>query len=149
MVSFEDHLKTEKHPLLVSMYCFHVYYTARRLLEELRGALPGDESHSWYKNSFDARGYKRLCSEFGVSPSSDWLQKVDHGCQDLGSWSTFMTLSGAYINAHAARGPFFHPKDTIRHRDVSGAWTTSVLGKSEGFMQAGMERVNDSIRIYA
>ena len=60
-----------------------------------------------------------------------------------------MTPSGAYRHAHAAQGPFFHPKDAMRHnRDISGAWTTVVLDKSEGFTQAGVERLNDSIRTY-
>ena len=37
----------------------------------------------------------------------------------------------------------------MRHnRDISGAWTTFVLDKSEGFTQAGVERLNDSIRTY-
>ena len=39
-VSFEDHLQAEK-PLFASLYRFHVYHTTRRLLEELRVALPG------------------------------------------------------------------------------------------------------------
>ena len=60
-----------------------------------------------------------------------------------------MTPSGAYRHAHVAQGPFFHPKDAMRHnRDISGAWTTFVLDKSEGFTQAGVERLNDSIRKY-
>ena len=37
----------------------------------------------------------------------------------------------------------------MRHnRDISEAWTTFVLNKSEGFTQAGVERLNDSIRTY-
>ena len=37
----------------------------------------------------------------------------------------------------------------MRHkRNISGAWTTFVLVKSEGFTQAGVERPNDSIRTY-
>ena len=37
----------------------------------------------------------------------------------------------------------------MRHnRDISGAWTTFVLDKSEGFTQAGVERLNVSIRTY-
>ena len=37
----------------------------------------------------------------------------------------------------------------MRHNvDVSGAWTTFVLDKSEAFTQAGVERLNDSIRTY-
>ena len=61
-VSFEDHLQAEKHLLLVSLYSFNVYHTTRRLLEELRVALPGDKSYSWYENAYDSRAYKRLCA---------------------------------------------------------------------------------------
>ena len=35
-----------------------------------------------------------------------------------------------------------------QNRDISGAWTTFVLAKSEGFTQTGVERLNDSIRTY-
>ena len=60
-----------------------------------------------------------------------------------------MTPSGAYIHAHVAQGPFFHPNDAMRHNlNISGAWTTFVLDKSEGFMQADVERLNDWIRTY-
>ena len=53
-----------------------------------------------------------------------------------------MTPSGAYRHAHVAQGQFFHPKDAMRHnRDISGAWSTFVLDKSEGFTQAGVERL--------
>ena len=94
-VSVEDHLQA-KDPLLAGLYRFHVYYTTRRLLVELKVTLPGDKSYSWYENAYDARAYKRLCTEFGVAPSTDWRQKLDHGCQGLGSWSTYMEPSGAY-----------------------------------------------------
>ena len=60
-----------------------------------------------------------------------------------------MGPSGAYRHAHYSDGPFFHPKDAIRHnRDISGAWTIFILDKSEGFTHAGVERLNDSIRTY-
>ena len=58
-----------------------------------------------------------------------------------------MKPSGAYRHAHYTDGPFFHPKDAIHHnRDISGVWTMFILDKSEGFMQAGVEGLNDSIR---
>ena len=39
--------------------------------------------------------------------------------------------------------------DAIRRkRDISTAWTTFVLDKSDGFTQAGVTRPNDSIRTY-
>ena len=116
---------------------------------ELKVALLGDQSHSWYQNAYDARAYKRLCTEFGVSPDTDWRQKLDRGCQSLGSWSTYMEPPGAYRHAHYSDGPFFHPMDAIRHnRDISGAWTMFIPDKSEGFTPAGVERLNDSIRTY-
>ena len=37
----------------------------------------------------------------------------------------------------------------MRHnRDISGAWTRFVLDESEGFTQAGVERLDDSICTY-
>ena len=121
----------------------------RRLLEELRVALSGDKSHFWYQNDYDAMVYKRLCSEFGVSPDTDWRQKLDHGCQGLGAWCTFMEPSYEYRHAHQAQGIFFNAMDAIRHkRDISAAWTTFVLDKSDGVTQAGVTRLNDSIRTY-
>ena len=147
-VSADDHLQA-KDTLLAGLYRFHVYYTTRRLLVELKVALPEDKSYSWYENAYDASAYKRLCTEFGVAPSTDWRQKLDHGCQGLGSGSTYMEPSGAYRHAHYSDGPFFHPKNTIRHnRDISRARTTFILDKSNGLTQAGVERLNDSIRTY-
>ena len=147
-VSVEDHLQATDL-LLGCLYRFHVYFTTRCILEELRVALPGEKSHSWYLKTFDARAHKRLCSEFGVSAETDWRQKLDHGCQGLRSWSIYVEPSGAYQHAHYSDGPFFHPKDAIRHnRDISGAWTIYILDKSEGFTQAGVECLNDSIRTY-
>ena len=103
-VSADDHLQA-KDPLLASLYRFHVYYATRRLLVELKVALSGDQSHSWYQNAYDARAYKRLCIEFGVSPDTDWRQKLDRGCQGLGSLSTYMEPSGAYRHAHYSDDP--------------------------------------------
>ena len=60
-----------------------------------------------------------------------------------------MEPSGAYRHAHYSDGPFFHPMDAIRHnRYISGAWTMFIPEKSEGFTQAGVECLNDSIRTY-
>ena len=60
-----------------------------------------------------------------------------------------MEPSGAYRHAHYSDGPFFHRMDAIRHnRDISEPWTMFIPDKSEGFTQAGVERLNDSIRTY-
>ena len=101
-VSFEGHLQA-KDPLLASLYWFHVYYTTRRLLEELHITLPGDNSIPGIRAT---RAYKRLCSEFSISSDIDWRQKLDHGYQGLGSWSTNMTPSHEYRHVHQAQGIF-------------------------------------------
>ena len=60
-----------------------------------------------------------------------------------------MTPSGAYRHAHVAQGPFFHPKDAMRHNpDISGVWTTFVLDKSEGFTQAGVVLMTRSAHMF-
>ena len=60
-----------------------------------------------------------------------------------------MELLGTYQHAHYSDGSFFHTMDAIRHnRDISGVWTMFIPDKSEGFTQAGVERLNDSIRTY-
>ena len=60
------------------------------------------------------------------------------------------TPSQEYRHAHQAQhGIFFHTMDAIRHNyDISAAWTTFVLDKSDGFTQADVTRLNDSIRTY-
>ena len=127
-VSVEDHLQA-KDPLLEGLYRFHVYYTTRRLLVELRVALPGDTSCSWFRTP-TMPGPTGGSALFGVADSTDWRQKLDHGCQGVGSCSTYMEPSGAYRHAHYSDGYFFHPKDSIRHnRDISGAWTMFILDK--------------------
>lgn len=94
-------------------------------------------------------GYKRLFAEFGVSSNTDWRQMLDHGCQDLGSYSQYMTPSGKYPDEHPVQNPFFHQDDSIMHiRDISGAWTSFILEKSDGFTQAGVVCLNDSIHAY-
>ena len=60
-----------------------------------------------------------------------------------------MEPSCTYRHAHDSDGPFFHPMDAIRHnQDISGPWTMFILGKSEGFTQAGVEHLNDSMQTH-
>ena len=145
-VSFEDHLQATDL-LLRGLYTFHVYYTTRGILEELRVALPRDLTS----------GTRRLTMPgptSGSAPSSECQLtqtggRLDNGCQGLGSYSTYMEPSGAYRHSHQAQGPFFHLMDANRHyRDISRAWTTFILDNSNGFTRAGVHRLIDSIRTY-
>ena len=54
-----------------------MYFTIRRILHELGGiqssvALPGDDAFNQKNNTYDVPSYKRLCNEFGISPSTDF-----------------------------------------------------------------------------
>ena len=73
-----------------------------------------------------------------------WSMGIKGSDHTARTWS-----SDNYRAAHRTQGPFFHPIDAIRHNhDISRAWMTFILDKSNGFTQAGVERLNDSIRTY-
>ena len=72
-------------PQIRAFYQFHVYFTIRRVLYELGGiqsmnALPG---------------YKRICAEFGIDPSSDFRFTVGKN-QGLGRVNGEMQLDFKY-----------------------------------------------------
>ena len=63
-----------------AFYIFHVYFTIRRILYQLGGiqnmsALPEDPTFNPLNNHYDMASYKRICSEFGIDPSSDFHEK--------------------------------------------------------------------------
>ena len=148
-VSYEDHLQHEEN-LISTLFKFHVYYTISRILSELKVAKPTDQSYCYYKNTFDLNAYQRICSEFGVDPQTDWRQKLDvNQSSGLGVFSTFETPSDQYRMAHRSEGPFFNINDALAHQiDISNAWSTFILDRSNGFTHAGVTRINESIRIF-
>ena len=147
-VSYEEHLEGTS-TLTNTVYIFHVYYCTVRIINELQSKLPTDASFCYYKNQYNKAAYQKLCTEFNVSPSTDWRQKLEYGCQGLGQWSTYFKPDGTYRHQHEDKGPFFSPLDAITHgRDISNAWTTFMLDKSNGFTHAGLVRINESIRMF-
>ena len=78
-----------------SFLWFHVHFTVRRILHEMGGiqnsvALPGDDAFDQKKNPYDIPSYKRLCNEFGISPSTDF--RFNHGMNHGLVMCTFTTL---------------------------------------------------------
>ena len=64
-------------PQIRAFYQFHVYFTIRRVLFQMGGiqsmsALPGDPTFNPLNSHYDVASYKRICAEFGISPSSDF-----------------------------------------------------------------------------
>ena len=81
-----------------SFYLFHVYYTTRKILYEMRGiqsdgALPDNPVVKQKENPYDIAAYKRICAEFGVDPSTDFRYKkgLNHG---LGKVFIYVTHAG-------------------------------------------------------
>lgn len=151
-----EHLSPTLDPLVREVFKFHVYYTTRRILSELQVALPTDEAWDTHENSYDARAYERLCVEFGVDKNTDWRRKGDnHGLGTLYVWYT-------NIGPHSMPGTVYNPAQMIFGQtqpgkagiyeilqDNSAAWTTFIPDTgATGFTQAGVERINDSIRTY-
>ena len=158
-VSLEDHL-TAADALLQSVYRFHMYYQIRRILEELQAPLPQDQAWHPTSNMCDHRAYERICSEFDVSPHSDWHVKGPN--KGLGRVYNYWTHNGYHPvdkegQYHSGKMSFtkkttnsslhvdYIEQDT---HNADTAWTTFILNRSEGFTRPGVERLNDSIRTY-
>lgn len=101
-ISVQDHLEAQP-PLLRAVYRFHLYYTVRRILEELKVALPGDTSHDPLKSPYDRRAFERLADEFEVDRTSDWRAQEGLGIAHLKgvrrSWKQ--------------RGGYFRPQEHV------------------------------------
>ena len=92
-VSMQDHL-TGTIPLFArSLFLFHVYYQTRRILFEMKVALPTDDSWNAFDNSYDKKAYERICDEFGVSVHTNWRQEKDLN-QGLGTMYNYWTNAG-------------------------------------------------------
>ncbi|MFN0318603.1 MAG: hypothetical protein ACKVQA_26555 [Burkholderiales bacterium] len=63
--------------MIRSVYRFHVIYTTRRILKQLRIRLPTDNDFDPYDSVKDDSAYNRLCAEFRVKPETDWKFIVD------------------------------------------------------------------------
>ena len=153
----QDHL-TGTIPLFArSLFLFHVYYQTRRILFEMKVALPTDDSWNAFDNSYDKKAYERICDEFGVSVHTNWGQEK-HLNQRLGTMYNYWTMDGY----HHFSGAEYDKKrysftqtttNTLLHIDYIAqsfpkAWTTFILDKSDGFTRPSVERINDSIRTY-
>ena len=153
----EDHL-TPDDSLLQSVYRFHVYNQIRRILEEIQAPLPYDETWNAIRDSYDRKGYEKICDEFGVSPNSDW--KVSGPNQGFGQAFNYFPDRGYGLIGDEEYLPgkmsFIQKANDDFHVDyikqetdaVSRAWRLFMLNKSDGLTRPGVERLADSIQTY-
>ena len=148
-VSYVNHFN-HPDPLTRSVYQFHVYFQFRRILSELRVPLPGEKSHNPFNNPIDLKAFQRISNEFEFGRTKDFRQKLDknHGLGSLYYWGVHREYKYNWNPPYTS----FSPGTTFRIGSIeqlhNKAWTTFILDEGNGFTQAGVERLNDSIRTY-
>lgn len=171
-VSIRDHLLNETLPPLArSIFRFHVYYQIRRILAEMKCPLPGRDNWNAFDNPIDHFKYQAICGEFGVDykEAAEACHVNESHMASFGLGNTFVEFNnnaghysityGSYNNDTSFRGHpnSVHgrlnflcqdPNDTTG-QEVTNGFVWAMLDKSQGFTRAGVERLNDSIRVYA
>ena len=161
---FDDNSAIPLPPNVRAFYKFHIYFTVRRILFQMRGiqsisALPGDPTFDQFNNKYDVASYKRICNEFGVDPSSDFrfTRGANHG---LGSVYIYVTnvgpdkTSASYpgFNKFSDEGGSGSKGNLIYYIEPDDAaygqadWFRPNV--AEGLTQAGLARINQSIEAF-
>ena len=112
-------------------HAVHVYFTVRRVLFQLGGsnnmsALPGDPKFA-QKDNHEVALYRRICSEFGVHPSSDF--RYTPGSEHF--------QVGECLEYHRM------PSD-----DAYNQYDWFAPNKAFGLTQVGLSRKNQSIEAF-
>ena len=149
-------------PQIRAFYIFHVYFTVRRILYQLGGiqsvsALPEDPTFNQFNNHYDVASHKRLCSEFGTDPTSDfrYTHGPNHG---LGSVYQYVggpsktTLKYPGWNKFSDEGGKGEKGDLIYFIEPDDAAYAQVdwfaPNKANGLTKAGLSRINQSIEAF-
>jgi len=149
-------------PQIRAFYKFHVYFMVTRILYQLGGiqsmsALPGDPPFNQYNNHYNIASYKRICSEFGIAPLSDF--RFTHG-ENHGLGSVYVYASGATKTDYqypgwnkfsdeggkGIKGNLIYYIEPGAASDAQAAWFAP--NTVNGLMQAGLSRINQSIEAF-
>ena len=61
-----EHLNYAKHPIVRSVYRFHVYYYVRRVLKRLQVPLPQETGFNATGNPYMSSEFFKICENYGV-----------------------------------------------------------------------------------
>ena len=75
-IDYNHHLKADA--MIGSLFIFHAYYQTRRILFQMKVALPQDSNWNAFNNTYDRSAYEQICAEFNVDPNTDWRQKLSY-----------------------------------------------------------------------
>ena len=111
-------------------------------------ALPGDPSFNQFDNKYDVASCKRICAEFGVDPSSDFL--FTRGATNIGPTNSGADYPG--YNLFSDEGGAASKGNLIYHIEPDDAAYAQAdwfcPNGAEGLTQAGLSRINQSIKAF-
>ena len=119
------HLNYTKHPMIRSVYRFHVYYHVRRILKKLQVPLPHETGFNAADNPYTESEFFKICEDYGV-PNDPMRYR------DEKFYWTYQRGIG-------------WPDDYIGP-DSMTQW---IIDKSVGFTDVGLLRISESVRAYA
>ena len=119
------HLNYTKHPLIRSVYRFHVYYHVRRVLKRLQTPLPHETGFNAADNHYTESKFFKICEEYGVP--NDPMRYRDEKFY----WSY----------QHGVGWP-----DDYLGPDSMTRW---IIETSVGFTDVGLLKISESVRAYA
>ena len=76
------HLNYTKHPMIRSVYRFHVYYHVRRVLKRLQTPLPHETSFNAADNPYTELEFFKICEDYGVPNDPMRYQRGIHWPDD-------------------------------------------------------------------
>ena len=119
------HLNYTKHPMMRSVYRFHVYYHVRRVLKKLQTPLPHETGFNAADNPYTESEFFKTCEDYGV-PNDPMRYR------DEKFYWTYQRGVG-------------WPNDYIGP-DSMTRW---LIETSVGFTDIGLLRISESVRAYA
>ena len=119
------HLNYTKHPMIRSVYRFHIYYHVRRVLKRLQVPLPHETGFNAADNPYTESEFLKICEDYGVP--NDPMRYRDE--------KFYWTYQ------HGVGWP-----DDYIGPDSMTRW---IIEKSVGFTDVGFSRISESVRAYA
>lgn len=172
-VSVYDHMVSFTNPIVVtSFFQFHFYYQVRKILTEMKCAIPTNQNFNRMNNYIDMTEYTKIANEFDIDPNADFRLKLGPNDGAGYVYTDDKKINDRYdSNVHSFEHPtgyvvrsafgtqygekYYHgfEKGYLNHvtkiaQDIDDGWTRFMLKKSNGFTKAGIARINDSIRTY-
>ena len=119
------HLNYKAHPMIRAVYHFHVYYHVRRVLKRLQVPLPHETGFDVADNAYTKSEFLKICEDYRVP-------NFPIKYQDEKFYWTYQ------------RGVHW-PNDYI----APDSMTWWILEASDGFTDAGLYKIPESVRAYA